>query len=135
MNVADLMINRYKVIADYPESKYQVGFILTQIAGVTYRVNDSPFPTAINNIDKYPHLFRKLAWYEEGDVKDMPEYVKEDKTGKVYKLLDESQDNRMYGHRSDEMELRIFKYSVGYLGQKYSPASQHDYETFKNGTK
>ena len=66
MTVENLMMPRYKVIADYPgmDDSYEIGEVL------------KPAYTGI--VDAYPHLFRKLNWWEERKVEDMPEYVKWD---------------------------------------------------------
>ena len=64
MTVEELLMPRYKVIADYPgmDDSYEIGEVL------------KPAYTGI--VDAYPHLFRKLNWWEERKVEDMPEYVK-----------------------------------------------------------
>ena len=61
----DLMKPRYLVIADYPNDIYKTGFI---IEGDNLRY--------MTNMEKYPHLFRPLSWWEFREEKDMPEYVK-----------------------------------------------------------
>lgn len=72
----ELMQLRYKVIADWPKSRYNVGDIIpvTEISDWYYYYHDP----AISNtmIDKYPHLFKKLDWWEDLEPDDMPEYVK-----------------------------------------------------------
>lgn len=72
----DLMRPRYKVIADYPESIHEVGDILS---GASYEKH------ALYK-DKYPHLFKKLEWWEERPESEMPEYLKGRKGG-VSKVL------------------------------------------------
>ncbi len=62
MTKKELLIERYKCIADYPENKFcKVGEILMG--------NDS-------NLCNYPHLFKKLEWWEERTPRDMPTYIK-----------------------------------------------------------
>ena len=68
---------RYLVIADYPNSPFNVGNILTQYTQfnkTSYWVNDNLYTD--RHPEDYPHLFRLLHWWEYRDEKDMPEYVK-----------------------------------------------------------
>lgn len=81
------MTPRYLVIADYPNSHYEIGQIielsLPKDAGgwdmVTLANNEEIMP-------KYPHLFRLLHWWEYRDEKEMPEYVNSE-SGTVRKVL------------------------------------------------
>lgn len=70
--VAELLKPRYKVIADWPGMKFDVGEILFEsyTKGLT---NDY-----IKNgwCDKYPHLFKPLQWWEDRKPEEMPKYLK-----------------------------------------------------------
>lgn len=61
--VKELLKPRYKVIGDFPHSSMPVGMI------IKVETKDLAF------WDKYPHLFRKLHWWEEREVSEMPECV------------------------------------------------------------
>lgn len=65
--VEELMQPRYIVIADYPGLDYKVGYVLNPHP--IYGFDIFPYP------EKYPHIFKPLNWYEERELKDMPEYV------------------------------------------------------------
>lgn len=81
--VEDLLKPRWKVIADYPKSLYHVGDILNagwRSEDLIYCDHDGP------RWRDYPHLFRKLEWWEDRKPEDMPEYVKLE--GKYYKPVD-----------------------------------------------
>lgn len=68
-----LIAPRYKVIADYPKSLYPVGTIIRadgQSEDLLYCDWEGP------RCRDYPHLFRKLEWWEERVVSEMPKYVK-----------------------------------------------------------
>ena len=68
---------RYLVIADYPNSPFNVGNILTQHTQFNkdaYFVNGNLYND--RHPEDYPHLFRLLHWWEFRDEKEMPEYVK-----------------------------------------------------------
>lgn len=73
----DLMKPRYEVIADYPNSVTPVNSVLTLVNAEThkYLCNGQDWCVYIE-LDKYPHLFRKLQWWEKRELSDMPEYVK-----------------------------------------------------------
>jgi hypothetical protein len=69
----DLMKPRWKVIADYPKNPYHVGDILNggfRSEDLIYCDDKGP------RWRDYPHLFRKLEWWEERKPEEMPEYVK-----------------------------------------------------------
>ena len=63
----ELMQPRYEVIADYPgsEDEYEVGQIKQKLA-----------ENYCKYLDKYPHIFRRLNWWEHRTQDQMPEYVK-----------------------------------------------------------
>lgn len=136
MNVADLMKPRFKVVAMYPYCPWELNEILIpdedeeMVNPATGFVASSKV-LSLSDIQLYPHLFRKLAWYEERDVKDMPEYVKIATTnfselrpnGTIHKVT--------YWNMNDGANLDDYWYDF----TEVLPATQHDYETFKNGTK
>lgn len=76
MTQEELLKPRYKQINDWPfmGHKYKIGKIFTF---------ENEVDTGI--ISKYPHLFRKLEWWEDREKKDMPKYVKEE-DGQVFKV-------------------------------------------------
>ncbi len=92
MTVENLMMPRYKVIADYPgmDDSYEIGEVL------------KPAYTGI--VDAYPHLFRKLNWWEERKVEDMPDYVKWDvgiyPTWKKIMKVDKWNSNGSFDHEN-----------------------------------
>lgn len=68
------MIPRYKVIADYPFSSCKIGDIYTlnlNENSAKYIKDAGGFLNNIN-LDDYPHLFRKLEWWEGRKEKDFP---------------------------------------------------------------
>lgn len=62
----DLLAPRYKVIAPWPSlgDDVEVGFIYEKCTEYMCK-----------HMDRYPHLFRKLEWWEERKPEEMPEYV------------------------------------------------------------
>ena len=78
MTAATLLRPRFEVIADYPNPKNHPYFEVGEFV-------DTITEEDIEYFTKYPHLFRKMSWWENRDVKDMPMYVMHhDKT--IYKI-------------------------------------------------
>src|ERR1044072_2667751 len=80
----DLLKPRYKVIADYPGNAYKLGDIITfvedgcseLIANYSAVNGDrTRLMSAKKKSDKYPHLFKKLEWWEGRNLEEMPEYL------------------------------------------------------------
>jgi len=85
MTVEELLAPRYKVIADYPGNLWDVGTLLPS----EYHAIKELSPNMIAFYDKYPHLFRKLEWWEERKPEDMPEYLKTiHHDGRIYKAIE-----------------------------------------------
>lgn len=122
----DLMIPRYKVIADWPGSlSIEVGQIITGNVG---EVGAEMF-----RLDAFPHLFRKLNWYEERDIEYMPKYVKlsfDGKTHFVHKVERWTREN------SDGQPLYEYFNKVNYLTigcvSELLPATEEEYNDYIN---
>lgn len=85
LTVEDLMKPRYKVIADFPGNQWKVGQILLK--------NDKVFKgdgySEEYKLEHFPHLFKKLEWFEERKTEDMPEYVKPKRAPEyVFKVIE-----------------------------------------------
>lgn len=80
------MINKYKLIADFPYNPYKVGDILTDA--------DIPY------LDMYPHLFININWWEDTKPNNLPTYIKFYWNGK----LDEVRkvENWLYQKEGDD---------------------------------
>ena len=87
----DLMKRRVKLLNGYPRCPYKVGEIFIQTYhpdGETWYWKCSLFSD--NDMvqgwpEKFPHLFKELAWWEERKPEEMPEYV-EDSNGVISKV-------------------------------------------------
>lgn len=125
LTVEELMKPRYKVIADYPGNFLSVGTII-----VTHDIwQDFTIELWCQSNDKYPHLFKKLQWWEERAVEDMPEYVKCVRTpdqiiqrGEVLKMHWESATDGKIIDR----EWWVFPYTNFYI-----PAAAAEYEQYQ----
>jgi hypothetical protein len=74
LTVEELMMPRFKVMIDYPDSDYKVGQIVENI-GVGY----------IAFLDSYPNIFKKMDWWEERQSGQMPDYIS---NGKIVLKVD-----------------------------------------------
>lgn len=95
MSTEELLQPRFKVIANFPGSWFDIGEITKN--------NFASF-----DLEDYPNIFKKLKWWEERNIKDLPEYLKQEKDGKIYniyKVLD-------YVKRLNHSEL-TFDYDWG----------------------
>ena len=68
MNAEKLMNPRYEVIADYPSNQNPIGTVLE----CPNYDNDFTKKYWVESNDRYPHLFRKMNWWEKRNIEDMP---------------------------------------------------------------
>lgn len=89
MTKDDLMIPRYEVISDwFGNEDFEVGQVLTLIKNNDHRdYLTNPFHYMVmggmysysvsqDQLDLYPHLFRKIGWWENRNSEDLPMYLK-----------------------------------------------------------
>lgn len=107
MSTEELLRPRYKVIAQYPFSPHPTGHIIKTAFGNKY-------------FDQYPHLFKKLEWWEQRDSEELPEYVKTPE-GKVRRLQVDDGDLML-----DRCKLSWFNLS------RCTPATLAEYEQYIN---
>jgi hypothetical protein len=94
MTVEELLIPRYKVIADFPGNEWEVGVVfekLDKTAGWLSPCFNINIGMRIETAEKYPHLFRKLEWWEERDFDLTGMYIRvgdKDKPHEYYKLVE-----------------------------------------------
>jgi hypothetical protein len=91
MKAKELLKPRFKVISDYPNSNYKVGEIIEST-----EIFEEGCPAF--QFDTYPHIFKKLNWWEYRTKEQMPKKLKslccKDKEGfdidkeEAYKILD-----------------------------------------------
>lgn len=99
MTAKELLKPRFEVIANYPNSKVEVGDILiqhmyeTSTTGMCIYVTNTENPLQGNSLspefaETMPHLFRKMNWWEKRTADQMPKKVKSlaDSNGDVYDI-------------------------------------------------
>lgn len=119
--IAELLKPRYKVIADYPGSPFKVNDVLNE------RNGEDKFYNWIHMMESYPHLFRKISWWEDREEKDMPEYLSRMIHGrKVVKKL--SGKNFL---DDDYMEWQF----GGYNRNDFLPATKLEFTTYQSSIK
>lgn len=78
----ELLRPRIKVIAPYPNMPYKLGEIVYRDEGTLigtyqydYKARTELFTPGCNLFDDYPHLFKRLEWWEEREESELPKYV------------------------------------------------------------
>jgi len=81
----ELLKPRIKVIADWPGSHFEADEIL-DVERYGARLISQKTGKSVNGLkyDRYPHLFKKLDWWELRQPSEMPDYVKRE--GEVRKV-------------------------------------------------
>jgi len=108
MTAKELMQPRFEVIETYPKSKFKKGDILERIPNATndwYNADKSLINADIllEEIEQYPHLFRKLNWWEKRTAEQMPK--------RVMSILDDKGDT----FEIQEWDMEIL---VGWIDKK-----------------
>lgn len=88
MTTEQLLVPRFKVIAAYPGSKhyYKVGDILTD-NGKDAVTNQKGDAVPYGDWAQYPHLFKKLEWWHDRSIEDLPKYVNDTmNAGSIHKI-------------------------------------------------
>lgn len=141
----ELLKPRYEVIADYPNSPFEVNKIIemtrkskrfplfgdnniedweTWIDGK----NGGSTCYSINQFIPYPHLFRKLEWWEKRDRDDLPEYVKFIKDCWMYKKGDVVKVINWYGYKSNKVCIQHSNFKI----ENVEPATLEEYTNYIN---
>lgn len=77
MTAAELLKPRRIVELDYPNSPFKIGDILEfdEKQNMFYSPFESDKIFYNVDVEKYPHIFRPLKWWEHRKVEDMPKRV------------------------------------------------------------
>ena len=151
--MSELLKPRYKVIADFyqgqkdiSQNRIKVGDIfmnyIPQQNIVWHRTRDEKMHVdcKIHKPEQYPHLFKPLAWYEEREASEMPEYVKniirpgmKDELY-VYKVKKHfTQDcTRIDGKIREDKRHWVDENDLSYIYKHYEPATAAEYNECRN---
>lgn len=121
-----LMMPRYEVIANYPNSPWRLNQVIN---GQTFNIAGEE---KIHCAD-YPSIFKKLQWWEHRGESEMPQYVKYAATGRVCKVdnfdLETTSSWFMY------LENEIHPYCPGGTaldGTHWLPATETEFLSYIN---
>ncbi len=136
MTTEELLKQRYKLIATYPHCPHEPGSIYTKKDGMYLREGGGYLNKV--NLDQYPHIFKKLEWWEEREIKDLPRFVKyENKISRVRQL---NYDNGTWTesgysgvglfHLDNQYQLK------GFYWNEVEPSTEQEYNDYisKNAT-
>lgn len=130
METQELLKPRYKVIADYPQNNFPVGYIFPAYEVEVDKVGQQFIDIELKVMAKYPHLFRPLQWWEERKPEEMPDWLK-DAHGEVWRVREYTKSNVVY-------LLKNFKDNDSPYGDHdlygLSPASKEEYDNQKTPT-
>jgi hypothetical protein len=113
MSIENLLKPRFEVIRDYPNNPEKIGSILYS-----------------ENLEQFPHLFRKMEWWEKRKKNEMPLFVKSNFVEyKVRKIISWNKkiqgilDEKNGAGKNIVADVKIKQY--GYL-----PATEEEYLAF-----
>lgn len=82
MKAHELLIPRFKVILDYPNSSFVIGDIIELDAkdsnGMQCVFTSDMKCWGEETLLRHPSIFRRMDWYEERQIRQMPKYVEMD---------------------------------------------------------
>jgi len=119
MSIENLLKQRFEVIADFPMNNLPIGFII-------YSENLKAI-----DFEKFPHLFKKLKWFEKRNESEMPIFLKHsiDKEKFTFHKIEKWDMQYMFGFTNIEKrevcDLRTWADDYNYL-----PATEEEYLQF-----
>lgn len=122
MTPEQLLKKRFKAIAPYPFSYYEVDSILLF---EFYHAKDG-----IVYFAEYPHLFRELQWYEERAEGDMPEYLKCIKTPDQIHFKNECFKVKWYEKPLHTTIAKSERGAIVISTNCYVPITEQEYNTY-----
>ena len=127
MTVEELMNPRYELIADYPGNSIEVGKIII----CPKYDNDFSKEFWIQSNDKYPHLFKKLNWWEKRQESDMPMYLRSDldKKNPTFHKIVEWKMKELWGV-IDPIERSVCSLMAFNPEYGYFPATEQEYNSY-----
>lgn len=128
----NLLIPRFEIIADYPLCPYRVGRVLTPVTKKNqfFECIEAPASLLIQSPENYPHLFRKMDWWELRTEQEMPKYLMSLIDEEVYEVLKWHRNNTFGQTEPDRMsgcDLTCFKSEYGYV-----PITEEQYLKLKS---
>ena len=120
--IEKLLLPRFKVVADYPNSPYVVG-----------EVKDNLGPNLAKHFSQWPHLFQPLPWWSDRNVEDMPEYVWYNPSGFTKRELIVLKVAQWHKEKTGEPWAEVEGDAIGYaVSYMPKPASLEEYTLYIN---
>ena len=117
MSIEELLNPRFEVIADFPNNIWEIGNIVSNHQ---------------TELEKYPHLFRKLHWFGKRSAEEMPIFIKsETKVVKPKWELIEWRNNKYWQANEDEDNNNL-PFGVHFNLELFTPATEEEYLSFIN---
>lgn len=122
MTTEELLKPRWKVIADFPENPYCINQILHVFESkIFFESSGYHF-----NPNDYSAIFKKLEWWEERKVEDMPEYVKSIVNNAVHKVLQYKDSVVALSYENAPTNVQMFESICSLI-----PSTKEEYEKQK----
>lgn len=124
MSPEELLIPRYKLIADYPTNQIPIRTIISLPQNIT----TESMRLEKEFYEKYPHLFKELHWAEDRKEEDLPKYIKHPISGQIEKVIG-------YTLWSEGWSVTLPSNTVvcgGSTLRFYLPATEEEYLNYKN---
>lgn len=133
MSNEELMRTRFLVTELYPGTSFSIGDIITMDS-------DSAKEIGFITYSAYPHLFRKLNWWQRRTEQDMPEYIKTDpnwqpkykkdikikgEVVKPFKILQDDYAPCWFKEEKDVAKWDMYNLAI------YVPATKEEHEEYQ----
>ncbi len=127
MTKEQLLVPRWKVIADFPGNTFYIGEIFDLPSEFTHQQiiikgNNEEIDLDVD-LHKYPLIFRKLEWWEDRKLEDMPKYIKFRNSNILFET------DTYTGHGEAIMNKTNVHHNLYY----YLPATEEEYLKQNNG--
>lgn len=132
MNAQELMKPRFEVIAVFPFCPVVIKEQLERVTNTLFivsKIGENANVWHLSEIEKYPHLFRKLNWWDKRNIEDMPTYIKsETQVVKPDWQLEEWMGNKYL--RAYDSSAKKYNMSLSFKLQLFEPATEQEYLEF-----
>jgi hypothetical protein len=129
LSIEELLKPRYKVIAEDTSGNFRIGdMFIKSNYGDWFESGTFEMPEW--ELQKYPHLFCKLEWWEERKESEMPEYVKDLYDQEPFKIVSKhpiSKDEYLITNRPKPAHYAHIKH--------FLPATEEEYIQYQQNKK
>jgi hypothetical protein len=137
MTVEQLLRKRVVVENKWPNCPFEVGDILIKDGDYYWVVGAIGWYSKyeVEDIEPFPYLMRPLEWWEEREVSEMPEYVKDIGDGEIFKVREWLDNSMSVIWLNDNKKMNHTGFHQA-SSEHFLPATPADYENYlKHKTK